>query len=210
MSFLSNLFSKSPEEQAKEWIRQLNTEQRNLERQIGRVEREQQHTRVLMKQAAKKGDNDAVRILALELVRSKKAVSRLRVAKVTMNSVCMSLKNQIMQLKMKNAVSKSAEVMHHMNQLIKIPELNATMQTLSKEMSKAGLIDEMMNDTISSTLDAEISDTEVEEEAEKVMTEAVLREMAAGHLKSSKQVPSEQVDHEGPHPSKEMEDENAP
>lgn len=41
-------------------------------------------------------------------------------------------------VKMKGALEKSTEVMQTMNNLIKVPELAATMKNLSKEMMKVG------------------------------------------------------------------------
>ena len=52
-------------------------------------------TKQAIKQYAKKGDQASARLLARELVRSRKAVSRLHTSKAQLNSVSMQLGNQL-------------------------------------------------------------------------------------------------------------------
>ena len=48
-----------------------------------------------LRESAKKGDKDVCRILAKELVQSRKAVSKLYASKAQMNSVTMSMQTQL-------------------------------------------------------------------------------------------------------------------
>ena len=66
-------------------------------------------------------------------------------------------------------MQKSAEIMRVMNNLVKLPEIAETMQSLSKEMVKAGVIEEMVDDVF----DQEESDLddEAEEEVDRVLAE---------------------------------------
>lgn len=52
--------------------------------------------------------------------------------------------------------------------MIKIPQLNKTMAEMSREMMKAGMIDEVMDDAIDSALDSEEMEEETEAEVDKV------------------------------------------
>ena len=61
-----------------------------------------------------------------------------------------------------------------MRNLIKLPEIQAAMMELSKEMTKAGLIEEMMEDTFES-----LEDDDLEEEADKEV-DKVLWEITNG------------------------------
>ncbi|PHU03818.1 Vacuolar protein sorting-associated protein 24 -like protein 1 [Capsicum chinense] len=67
-------------------------------------------------------------------------------------------------------LSKSAEVMKLVNNLMKAPEVAITMQEFSKEMTKAGVMEEMVNDAVDSALDSEDMEEEIEEEVDKVLT----------------------------------------
>jgi charged multivesicular body protein 3 len=75
-------------------------------------------------------------------------------------------------------LSKSAEVMKLVNNLMKAPQMAATMQEFSKEMTKAGVIEEFVNEAIDNALDSEDMEEEIDEEVDKVLT-AIAGETAA-------------------------------
>ncbi|XP_074948261.1 charged multivesicular body protein 3 isoform X1 [Phalacrocorax aristotelis] len=141
------------------------------------IQREEEKVKRSIKDAAKKGQKDVCVILAKELIRSRKAVSKLYASKAHMNSVLMGMKNQLAVLRVAGSLQKSTEVMKAMQNLVKIPEIQATMRELSKEMMKAGIIEEMLEDTFESLEDQE----EMEEEAEMEI-DKILFEITAGAL----------------------------
>ncbi|XP_074760421.1 charged multivesicular body protein 3 isoform X3 [Athene noctua] len=77
----------------------------------------------------------------------------------------------------KELIRSRRAVMKAMQNLVKIPEIQATMRELSKEMMKAGIIEEMLEDTFESLEDQE----EMEEEAEMEI-DKILFEITAGAL----------------------------
>jgi charged multivesicular body protein 3 len=187
MPVFGGLFHKTtPEEEVKQWTRSLRSEQRKIEMQITKIRREEAKTKMAMKQAAKQGDEVAVRMLAKEMIRSRKAVNRMYASKAQMNSVAMQLQNQVSQLKMTGSLKKSGEIMKEMNNLVKVKEVQQSMMAMSREMAKAGLIEETMNETIDSALDDDISDTELEDEVNKVVMETVQGQMSGARVGSSK------------------------
>lgn len=64
-----------------------------------------------------------------------------------------------------------------MQSLIRIPEVAHTMQEMSKEMMKAGIIEEMLDETMDS-----IEDTEEMEDAAQVEVDKVIWELTEGKL----------------------------
>ena len=60
------------------------------------------------------------------------------------------------------------QVMKMVNDLIKVPQLNKTMRDMSREMMKAGMIDEIMDDALGSAMDTEDLEEETEAELDKV------------------------------------------
>ncbi len=54
-----------------------------------------------------------------------------------------------------------------MNELVKLPQFGATMRVMAREMEKAGVIEEMMNDTLDD-MDPEGTDEAADEEVNKV------------------------------------------
>jgi uncharacterized protein YggU (UPF0235/DUF167 family) len=79
-----------PKKAVTEMSGKLRRETRAMDRQIQTIEREQNKTKMEIKKAAKAGNRDVCKILAKELVNSKKAVSKLHQSKAQMNSVMVS------------------------------------------------------------------------------------------------------------------------
>ncbi|RNA26581.1 Charged multivesicular body 3 [Brachionus plicatilis] len=164
-----------PYEKAKEKVNQisskLRSESRILDRQIRQIEREEQKTIIMIKNAAKKNQIDVCKIAAKSLVHSKKQKARIYASKAQMNSVIMQMKNQLGQMKIAGAMKSSTEVMKAMSNLMKLPEMQKTMQEMSKEMMKMGIIDELINETVDSVLDDDDIDRVADEEVDKIILE---------------------------------------
>ncbi|XP_043919921.1 charged multivesicular body protein 3 [Protopterus annectens] len=178
---MMGLFGKTPEKPPKdlvnEWSLKIRKEMRVIDRQIRDIQREQEKVKRSVKDAAKKGQKDVCKILAKEVIHSRKAVNKLYASKAHMNSVLLSMKNQLSVLRVAGSLQKSTEVMKAMHNLVKIPEIQATMRELSKEMMKAGIIEEMLEDTFEG-----MEDEEEMEEAAELEIENILFEITAGAL----------------------------
>merc|ERR1719447_1953892 len=126
--------------------------------------------------AAKKGDKDVCMILAKEIVHARKTISKLYTAKANLNSIQLQMKGQLATIKVTGAMQTSTEVMQSMQALVKLPEIQKTMQELSREMMKAGIYEEMLEDTM------DVLDTEEEEEDAQAEIDKILNELTAGAL----------------------------
>ncbi|KAG2493317.1 hypothetical protein HYH03_008452 [Edaphochlamys debaryana] len=170
---LKALFAKQedPKELVRKWQATLRAEQRGLDRSIRDIQFEEKKVQKSIKEAAKRGDMGAAKHLAKEIVQSRKAISRIYVNKAHMQSLDTSLREQLAMLRVAGTLSRSTEVMKEINTIIKAPELQKTMMEMSKEMMKAGLIEEMISDAIDSAVGAEDEEEETEEEVQKVLDE---------------------------------------
>lgn len=59
------------------------------------IQREEEKVKRSIKDAAKKGQKDVCVVLAKEMIQSKRAVTKLYASKAQMNSVLLSMKNQL-------------------------------------------------------------------------------------------------------------------
>ncbi|CAG4993471.1 unnamed protein product [Colias eurytheme] len=168
---------KNPKEMVNEWSHKLRKEGYNLDRQIRAIQREEEKIKRSLKEAATKNDKQVCTILAKEIIRSRKAVSKIYTSKAHLNSVQMQMKNQLATLRVAGSLQKSTEVMQAMQALLRLPEIAQTMQELSKEMMKAGIIEEMLDETMSS-----MEDEEEMEEAAQTEVDKVLWELTQGKL----------------------------
>jgi len=98
-------------------------------------------------------------------------VTRLYTAKANLNSVQLQMKNQLATLKVSGALSSSADVMKSMNALVKLPETQKAMMEMSKEMMKAGVIEEMLEDTMEGLEESEEMEEAAQEEIDRIILE---------------------------------------
>ncbi|KAF8039482.1 hypothetical protein BT93_B1878 [Corymbia citriodora subsp. variegata] len=168
----------NPQQQLRDWQRRLRQECRNIERQIRDIQREEKNVQKAIKEAAKRNDIGSAKALAKEIVMSKKTVNRLYENKAQLNSISMHLGESVAIARTVGHLSKSSEVMKLVNDLMKAPEMAVTMREFSKEMTKAGVIEEFVNDAVDTALDTEDMEEEIDEEVDKVLT-AIAGETAA-------------------------------
>lgn len=173
---LSNLnpFKKpDPRELVRKWQSNLRTQSRVIDREIRDIQFEEKKVVKAIKEAAKRNDMLAVKTMAKEIVQSKKAVAKLYTNKAQMMSLAASLSEQLAMVRVAGTLQRSGEVMKVVNEMMKLPELRQNMMEMSREMARAGLIDEMMNEALDDALGDEDLEEETEEEVEKVMMEIV-------------------------------------
>ena len=170
---------KTMKERSREWQRELKREQRGIQRQIRSIEREENKTKSKIKALAKKtSDKSMIMPMAKELVNTRKEKRRLHMACAQIGSCANTLKVQFASMQVSKAMGKTSEVMKAMNKLIKIPELQKTLKTMSKEMYKSGIIEEMTDDVFSN-MDPEDIDEQAGEQVDSVLSE-ILGEQFAG------------------------------
>eukprot|EP01023_Acetabularia_acetabulum_P020132 TRINITY_DN2037_c0_g2_i2.p2 TRINITY_DN2037_c0_g2~~TRINITY_DN2037_c0_g2_i2.p2 ORF type:complete len:221 (+),score=34.96 TRINITY_DN2037_c0_g2_i2:88-750(+) len=168
-----NFFQKpvDPKELVRKWQGQLRTEQRHLERQIREIQRSERETVKAVKQAATRNDLASAKILAKEIARARKTVTQFYTQRANLTSMSTALAEQLAIAKVSGTLSKSTEVMQQVQELIKFPELMKSMQEMSKEMMKFGVIEEMIADTIDDAIDADDLEEETEAQLDQILVE---------------------------------------
>lgn len=106
--------------------------------------------------------------------------------------------------KIEGSLKASTGIMKAVNSLVRLPELMGTMRELSQELVKAGIIEEMVGDSLPDDQLLEGEDDEAEAEAE---VDKVLGEILEGKLAKAK-VADLPVEEEAvaPEPEEDLED----
>ena len=153
---------------------------RKLERDINQLKVLDQKTRQYILQASKRGQRNPsqakqaaqeTRIFAKELIRIRKQSSRLATSKAQLQSVQMQVNEAFSVRKIEGSVKASTSIMKEVNGLVRLPELTGTMNELSRELMKAGIIEEMVGDSLPDDELLEGEDEEAEIEVDKVLGE---------------------------------------
>ncbi|GAA5860987.1 hypothetical protein JCM8547_007998 [Rhodosporidiobolus lusitaniae] len=164
------IWGPTPQEKVRKWQAQLKKEQRGLEREIHQLDQANAKVKQDIKKLAQKGDIKNAKLLAREVVRSNRQKQRMQTSKAQLNSINMQLGHQLAMVKVTGTLQKSADIMKASNSLMNVPQLSGTMREMSAEMMKAGIMSEMMDDTLEALdEDEDELEEEAQEEVDKVL-----------------------------------------
>jgi len=182
LASLSRLvYGPTKEERVQEVQRRLRQEQRALDREIRQMDQAMSRVKQDIKRLARKGDDRNAIVLAKEVVRTTKHRTRLVTSKAQLNSISLQLQQQLSMYKVTGHLQRSTEIMKLSNALIRIPQMTQSMREMSQELTKAGILEEMMQDTLESSVLADDDPIELEAEADAEVHQ-VLYELTDGKL----------------------------
>lgn len=99
--------------------------------------------------------------------------NRLATSKAQLQSVGMQIDEAFSVRKIEGSIKASVGIMKDVNTLVRLPELTGTMRELSMELTKAGIIEEMVGDSLPDDGLLEDEDEEAESEVDKVLGEVL-------------------------------------
>ncbi|KAH7825321.1 Vacuolar protein sorting 24A (Vps24A) [Monocercomonoides exilis] len=156
-----------PKELIREWKRSIRRAKRETDKQIRDIENGEQKVKREIRDCLQRNDNVNAKVLAKEIVRSKKSRERLYTASSHLDSIESELQHQYAIYRTTKAIEGASGIIGHMNECFKLPSLRETMQDLSREMMKAGVVDEMITETMDD-MDEDL-DEEADAEVEKTI-----------------------------------------
>jgi charged multivesicular body protein 2A len=176
MSFLTNLFHrKTPEEVMKEYKRGLDRTVRELERERTKLQQQEKKLMVEMRKMAKADQVDSVKIMAKDLVRTRKYASKFYRMKTGVQAVSLRLQTMGSTAQMSKAMAGVTRAMQSMNAQMNIPAMQNIMREFERQNEMMGMKEEMMGDAIDEVMDDDgVEEEETEMEIAKVMDEVGL------------------------------------
>lgn len=173
---LSDLFHReTPQEKMRKYKRSLDRTCRDLDRERNKLSAQGRKIMIDMKKMAKEDQVDSVRIMARDLVRTRKYCEKMYRMRTQIQGI--SLRIQTMQStgQMAEAMKGVAKTMKSMNCRMNIPEMQKIMREFEKQNEMMGMKEEMMNDAVDDAMDEDgMEEEETEQEIQKVMDEAGL------------------------------------
>ena len=174
---------------------------RKLDRDMLQLKQLDQKTRQYILQASKRGQRNPshakqaaseTRTFAVELIRIRKQSNRLATSKAQLQSVQMQVNEAFSVRKIEGSIKASTGIMKDVNTLVRLPELTGTMRELSQELMKAGIIEEMVGDSLPDDDLMEGEDEEADAEVDKVLGEILQGKLGAAKV-DQKPVEEEQA-----------------
>ncbi|KAK4122710.1 hypothetical protein N657DRAFT_634726 [Parathielavia appendiculata] len=204
METLKSIFVKpDPQAQYRKCNALLRSNMRKLDRDIAQIKATEIKTKNLIIAAnkrAQRGDPSRqrqaqreVREFARELIRTRKAGQRLVTGRAQLASVQMQVSEAFALRRIEGNIRASVGVMKDVNALVRLPEFARTMQELSVELMKAGIIEEMVGDVL--PVDGDLvgeEEEEAESEVDKVLGEILKDRMETAGKMPSAPLPQQQ------------------
>lgn len=156
---------KTPEEMLRQNQRALNKAMRDLDRE--RAKMEQQEKKVIndIKKMAKQGQMDAVKIMAKDLVRTRRYVKKFILMRANIQAVSLKIQTLRSNNAMAQAMKGVTRAMGTMNRQLKLPQIQKIMMEFEKQSEIMDMKEEMMNDAI----DDAMGDEDDEEESDAIV-----------------------------------------
>jgi len=176
MDFFKNLFKKgpTPEEQMKEYKRNLDRTVRELERERTKLATQEKQLNVQMKKTAKAGDQNALRIMARDLVRTRRYQQKFFRMKMQVQAVSLRLTTMTSVNMMTKSMAGVTKAMRAMNGAMNLPAMQGVMQEFERQNEMMGMKEEMINDAIDEAMADEDDESEMDQEVNKVMDEVMM------------------------------------
>lgn len=173
--------------------RALNKAMRELDRERTKMEQSEKKIIADIKKMAKQGQMDAVKIMAKDLVRTRRYCKKFMLMRANIQAVSLKIQTLKSTNSMAQAMKGVTKAMTNMNKQMKLPQIQKIMMEFEKQSEIMDMKEEMMADVI----DDAMGDEDDEEESDAVVAQ-VLDELglqltdelsslpqAAGSLKAS-------------------------
>lgn len=152
----------SLEEQLKENKREISKSVRELDRERAKLEAEEKRLIHDIRQAAQKGEMTSTKIMARDLVRTRKHVRKFYEMRSQLQAVGLRLQTVKSTQAMAESMKGVGKIMVNMNEQLDIPALQKVMTNFMRESEKLGLTEDVMNDAVDDAM-GEADDEEEEE-----------------------------------------------
>ncbi|XP_035662824.1 charged multivesicular body protein 2a-like [Branchiostoma floridae] len=160
---------KTPAEMLKQNQRALNRAIRDLDRERGKLEQQEKKIIADIKKMAKQGQMDAVKIMAKDLVRTRRYVKKFMLMRANIQAVSLKIQTLKSNNEMATAMKGVTKAMATMNKQLKLPQIQKIMMDFERQSEIMDMKEEMMNDAI----DDAMGDEDDEDESDAIVTQVL-------------------------------------
>ncbi|XP_070536349.1 charged multivesicular body protein 2a-like isoform X2 [Ptychodera flava] len=160
---------KTPEEILKQNQRALNRAMRDLDRERAKMEQQEKKIIADIKKMAKLGQMDAVKIMAKDLVRTRRYVKKFIMMRANIQAVSLKIQTLRSNNEMAKAMKGVTKAMQTMNKQLKLPQIQKIMMEFEKQSEIMDMKEEMMNDAI----DDAMGEEDDEEEGDAIVAQVL-------------------------------------
>jgi charged multivesicular body protein 2A len=160
---------KTPEELLRQNQRALNKAVRDLDRERTKMEGQEKKLIADIKKAAKDNQIDSVKIMAKDLVRTRRYVKKFILMKANIQAVALKVQTLKSQNAMASAMKGVTRALTSMNRQMNLPQISRIMQEFEKQSEIMDMKEDMMNEV----MDDAMGDEDDEEETDAIVNQVM-------------------------------------
>lgn len=171
------LFGKkmTPDEMMRKNQRALNKAMRDLDREKLKMEQQEKKVIADIKKLAKEGQIDAVKIMAKDLVRTRRYVKKFMLMKANIQAVSLKIQTLKSQNTMAMAMKGVTQAMQNMNRQMNMPQIQKILMDFEKQSEIMDMKEEMINDVMDDAMEDEGDEAETDAVVSQVLDELGLQ-----------------------------------
>jgi len=160
---------KTTQQMLRENQRALNRVIRDLDRERTKMDQQEKKIVVDIKKMAKDGQMDAVKVMARDLVRTKRYGKKFILMKANIQAVSLKITTLKSQDAMMQAMKGVTKAMRQMNKQMKLPQVQKIMMDFERQSEMLDMKTEMMEDAV----DDAMAGSDDEEESDAIVKEVL-------------------------------------
>ncbi|XP_055638310.1 charged multivesicular body protein 2a [Toxorhynchites rutilus septentrionalis] len=171
------LFGKkmTPDEMMRKNQRALNKAMRDLDREKMKMEQQEKKIIADIKKLAKENQLDAVKIMAKDLVRTRRYVRKFMLMKANIQAVSLKIQTLKSQNAMGEAMKGVTKAMSNMNRQLNLPQIQKILHEFEKQSEIMDMKEEMINDAMDDAMEDEGDEEETDAIVSQVLDELGLQ-----------------------------------
>jgi len=180
MNLIETLFGRTvtPAERLRQHQRALAKAQRELDRERNKLEASEKKLVNDIKHSAKLGQMNACKVMAKDLVRTRRYVQKFYQMRTQLQAVGLRIQTLRSNQQMADAMRGATRAMASMNRGLNLPQIQRIMTEFEKESSMMDMKDEMMSDAVDDVMDEEEDE---EEEGDKISNKSSTKSALISH-----------------------------
>ncbi|KAF8163024.1 vacuolar sorting protein DID4 [Crassisporium funariophilum] len=172
MNIIETLFGRTvtPAERLRQHQRSLTKAQRELDRERTKLEQSEKKLIMDIKKSAKAGQLNACKVMAKDLVRTRRYVQKFYQMRTQLQAVGLRIQTLRSNQQMADAMRGATRAMASMNRGLNLPSIQRIMNEFEKESATMDMKEEMMSEAVDDVMDDEEDE---EEEGDKILKEVL-------------------------------------
>lgn len=153
----------------------INRAMREMEREKRKMEQQENKLIVEIKKMAKLGQNDSVKILAKDLVRTRHYIKKFNMIQANFRAISLKILTFKSYNTMTEAMRNITIVLRNINRRIHLPQIQRILRDFEKEVDMCDIKENYIDDSIDDTFDNDEDEEESEQILNKVLDELGLQ-----------------------------------